>query len=283
MRLGGNIFEKPADPDAWVQAVKKAGYRAAYCPIGPDAGDDVIRAYAKSAAGADIVIAEVGAWSNPIHPDEAVRKRDIEKCIRHLELAEKIGARCCVNIAGSRGEKWDGPCADDLTEDTFALIVDSVREIIDAVRPSRSFYTLETMPWMYPDSADSYLELIRAIDRKAFAVHLDPVNLVNCPSRYFATGVLIREAFAKLGRFIRSCHGKDILLGDRLTVHLDEVPPGKGGLDYSVYLEDLAKLDPDTPLMLEHMKREEYPAAAAFVKGKAAEIGVAFKDLAPAS
>ena len=28
-------------------------------------------------------------------------------------------------------------------------------------------YALEAMPWMYPDSVDSYLSLIEAIDRKA--------------------------------------------------------------------------------------------------------------------
>ena len=50
----------------------------------------------------------------------------------------------------------------------------TVREIIDAVRPTRAFYTLEPMPWAYPDSVDSYLRLIAAIDRRAFGVHLDP-------------------------------------------------------------------------------------------------------------
>ena len=63
------------------------------------------------------------------------------------------------------------------------MIVQTVREIIDAVKPVRTFYTLETMPWMYPDSAHSYLELIRAIDRERFAVHLDVVNLVCSPQR----------------------------------------------------------------------------------------------------
>ena len=76
-------------------------------------------------------------------------------------MADEIGARCCVNIAGSRGAKWDGPHPADLTPETFDLIVQSVREIIDAVKPTRAFYTLETMPWMYPDSADSYLRADR--------------------------------------------------------------------------------------------------------------------------
>ena len=50
---------------------------------------------------------------------------------------------------------------------------------------------------------------------------------------------------------------------DRLTVHLDETRPGCGGLDYPVYLRELAKLDPEIPLMLEHLpNEEEYRMAA---------------------
>ena len=56
---------------------------------------------------------------------------------------------------------------------------------------------------------------------------------------------------------------KDVALADRLTVHLDEVRPGTGRLDYAVYLRELAKLDPDLPLMLEHLSTpEDYRLAA---------------------
>jgi sugar phosphate isomerase/epimerase len=191
-----------------------------------------------------------------------------------LALADEIGARCCVNISGSRGERWDGPHADNLTRETFDAIVQVVREIVDAVHPRRAYYTLETMPWMYPDSADSYLELIRAIDRRQVAVHLDPVNIVSSPQRYYDSAALLRECFAKLGAWIVSCHAKDILLRDRLTVHLDEVGPGEGGLDYAVYLGELDKLEPDVPLILEHMRTaEEYQAGAAYVRGVARQVG----------
>jgi sugar phosphate isomerase/epimerase len=142
-----------------------------------------------------------------------------------------------------------------------------VRNVIDTVKPTRSFYTLETMPWMYPDSADAYLRLIKAIDRKGFAVHLDPVNLVSSPQRYFANRRLIEECFEKLGEHIKSCHAKDILLRDNLTVHLDEVRPGQGKLDYPTFLRGLSRLDANIPLMLEHLpSKEEYEAAASHIR-----------------
>lgn len=275
MRLGGPVFENCDSPEEWIAALKSLGYRAAYCPVSPEASADTIRAYARAAAGADIAIAEVGAWCNPLSPDEAIRREALDKCKRSLALADAMGARCCVNIAGSRGSKWDGPCPEDLTDEAFNLIVESVRAILDAVQPMRTFYTLETMPWMYPDSTDAYLRLLRAVDRPRFAVHFDPVNLISSPQRCFCNADLIRDFIARLGPHIRSCHAKDILLQDRLTVHLDEVRPGQGVLDYPAFLSGLSDLDLDLPVMLEHLPdAEEYKAAADHLRKVASEIGV---------
>jgi sugar phosphate isomerase/epimerase len=269
MRLGGPVFGDISTPQKWVAAVQAAGYKAAYCPVKNDTSKTTIAAYAQAAREADIVIAEVGAWSNPLSQDPQTRREAREFCKRQLALADQIGAVCCVNIAGSLGGKWDGPCAEDLTEAAFAQIVESVQEIVDAVQPERAVYTLETMPWMYPDSPQIYLELMQAIDRKSVAVHLDPVNLINCPVRYFNNAAFLRECFALLGPQIVGVHAKDIALRENLTVHLDEVPPGLGELDYGVFLEEMSALPPDTPFMLEHLASEdEYQLAAAFVRAQ---------------
>lgn len=276
LRLGGPVFEKVRDPDGWVNALKKLGYAAAYCPVAANAGDDTVRAYETAARRANIVIAEVGAWSNPISPDGPTRKAALEKCRRQLALADRIGARCCVNITGSRGEKWDGPSPKNLTRETFDMIVETTRSIIDDVKPTRTYFTLETMPWAYPDSPDSYVRLLEAIDRKRFAVHLDPVNLVCSPQRYYGNAALIRECFEKLGPHVKSCHAKDILLHPRLTTHLDEVRPGTGGLDYATFLKELSRLT-DVPLMLEHLPNaEEYGKAAEHIRSVAREVGMSF-------
>lgn len=275
MRLGAPLFGDCPDPDAWVAALKRKGYRAAYCPVAAGGDNATIRAYAKAAENADVVIAEVGAWSNPLSPDEETRRAAMALCEQQLALADEVGARCCVNISGSRGEKWDGHHADNLTEEAFELTVETVRKIIDAVKPTRTFYTLETMPWMYPDSAESYLRLIRAIDRERFGVHFDPANLVCSPHRYYGNAALLRECFAALGPHIKSCHAKDITMSQRFMVHIDEVRPGLGNLDYATFLRGLDRLDPDIPIMLEHLAtEEEYDLAARYVRSVAKEEGI---------
>ncbi len=267
MRLGGPVFENFEDPARWVSAHRELGWSAAFVNFAR-AGN--IDDYAAAAAEADIVLAEVGAWSSPISCDAEHAKGALEKCKKALALAEQLGARCCVNVSGSRSEHWSGPHPDNLTGETFEMIVGYVREIIDEVEPARTFYTLETMPWMYPDSADAYLRLIKAIDRPQFAVHFDPVNLICSPQRYFNTGAVIEEFVAKLGPHIRSCHAKDILLRNELTTHLEEVVPGLGRLDYPAYLRSIAKLDRDVPIMIEHLKsRQQYAEAASYIRGVA--------------
>jgi sugar phosphate isomerase/epimerase len=268
IRLGGPVFEKFADPETWVRLLKKQGYRAALCPVGLDEADALIELYRKAAEKNDIVIAETGAWCNPIDPDQTKAAQAIEKCIRSLVLAEKIGARCCVNISGSRNPaRWDGPHKDNLTQGTFDLIVETTRKIIDAVKPSHTFFTLEPMPWAYPDTADSYLRLIKAIDRKNFAVHFDPVNMVTSPQIIYSNGDMISDAFRKLGRYIRSCHAKDVMIReDTSQSQIAEVRPGLGILNYEVYLAELAKLT-DVPLIIEHLStEEEYNKAAVYIR-----------------
>ena len=122
MRLGGPVYGDTSTPEAWVAAVRAHGYRAAYCPLQHTADAETVRAYAQAAAEADLVIAEVGAWSNPLSPDDAMRADAVELNQRRLAVADEVGARCCVNLAGTLARTWDGPHPENLGDATFALI-----------------------------------------------------------------------------------------------------------------------------------------------------------------
>src|SRR2546429_235710 len=84
--------------------------------------EPLVDEYAAAAAEAGIVIAEVGAWSNPISRDRDERARSLERCRRSLALAERVGARCCVNVTGSVGAEWCGPDPGNRTAETLERI-----------------------------------------------------------------------------------------------------------------------------------------------------------------
>jgi sugar phosphate isomerase/epimerase len=277
VRLGGPLFDKINGPDEWIATLKKYDYRAAYCPLKPGAPGDQIKAYEKAAQKADIVIAEVGAWSNPLSNDPAMAQTAIKKCVDSLALAEAIGANCCVNISGSKNPaQWAGPHKDNLTKNTFDQIVEITRQIINEVKPTRTFFALELMPWSYPDSVDSYVRLLKAVNHKQFGVHLDPMNIIVSPQVFYNNGAMISDCFRKLGPYIKSCHGKDIILKeDVYTPQLVECRPGLGQMDYGVYLHELSKLR-NIPLMMEHLPTtEEYQKAASYIRSVGTKEGIA--------
>lgn len=278
VRLGGPVPGRYDDPGLWVKAVKSLRYSAAVCPLQPGASSELIKAFISEAKKNNILISEVGVWNNVFNPDETARKAAIEKNVQSLQLADEIGACCCVNISGAKGEIWDGPYPGNYSGETFDQIVEMVRYIIGQVKPTNTFYALEPMPFMLPDSPDNYLELVRAISRDRFAVHLDPVNMISSPQKYFKNADFLRECFAKLGPYIKSVHAKDITIMPQLTVHLEERRPGSGSLDYAVFLQEMSRLK-DVPMMMEHLdKQEDYILAAEYIRKVGSETGISFVE-----
>lgn len=277
VRLGGPVFARTEDPDELAAAHVKLGYRAAYCPNVSLSDETRIKALREAFKKQDVVIAEVGRWVNLVDSDPEKRRLNLKQVTEGLALAEAVGALCCVDIAGSYNPKrWDGPHPDNLSDRFFDAAVENARSIIDAVKPKRAKFSYEMMGWTIPDSPDSALKLLKAVDRPAFAVHLDPCNLINSPVRFYRSTELLNECFDKLGPWIVSCHAKDLTWDPEMNVHFREVRPGAGSLDYKVYLERLAKLPQAPPLMIEHLPNaEEYDKARQYIfeVGKANGIG----------
>jgi sugar phosphate isomerase/epimerase len=278
LRLGGPVFLKSDDPSELAREHRRLGYSAAYCPeVKPgDAGR--LREIERAFAAANVVIAEVGAWSNMLDPDDARRRENLRLVSSRLAVAEAVGARCAVNIAGSFHPKiWYGPDPRNLSREFFDATVENCRRVIDEVRPRRTRFALEMMGWSLPDGPDSYLELLRAVDRPAFGVHVDVCNMINSPSRFYYNRRVITKCFEKLGRWVVSCHAKDLAWPVEMNVHFVEVVPGRGEVDYSEYLRQIAGLPVDAPLMLEHLKTaEEYEEGKRYIERVARSQGLAF-------
>jgi sugar phosphate isomerase/epimerase len=156
-------------------------------------------------------------------------------------------------------------------------MVDTARYLIDTVKPKRTKFSLEQVPWLVTGTPQEYLRLIKAVDRPEFGAHIDAANMIISPTWYFDTPGMLREGFALLGPYVVSAHAKDIVMKGgpgRISFHMDEVPVGAGNLDYRAYLRELNALGREVPLMLEHYTDSEYDQSRDHIRKVATEIGI---------
>ena len=269
MRLGTSSPLAHKSPEEWASNQIKLGCTTVVFPIqsyNPDQPltskensehEKTIIAYKDAAEKAGLTIAEVGIWRNALASDPDERKANHDFCIEQLRLADFLGARCAVNVAGALGPVWDGGYRENFSDEAWTMTVDMVREIIDTANVKNTYFTLEPMPWMIPTGPKEYLKLIDAVDRDNFAVHMDIINMINSADRYFHPEEFVDECAELLGKRIRSCHIKDVHLDSRYTLRLEECGPGSGEFPLRHYVTKMNEIDPDMPIILEHLDTDE--------------------------
>ena len=126
------------------------------------------------------------------------------------------------------------------------------------------------------DGPKAHKRFLDEINDPRCGVNLDPTNMISL-SNYYHTTELLNECFDLLGENIKGCHAKDTYIWpDKQTVHVQEVCPGRGVMDYETYLVRLTRMKWPRTLMPEHIPNEEFPEAYAYIKKVAEKVGVNF-------
>lgn len=268
MYLGISSALEHASPAEWAARHKALGLQAVVFPVSHLDGEETVRAYKKAADDAGLTIAEVGIWRNTLAADPQERQKWIRYAEGQLRMADEIGALCCVNVVGTPyGPRWDGGYRDNFGPELWEMAVKMIREIIDHVRPRHTKFCIESMPWMIPGSPQECLRLLEEVDRPEFGTHLDVVNMITTPRRYFYNDEFLRECFDKLGGTICSCHLKDIRLKEEYTFQLEETACGAGSLDLELYARLATEENASMPMIIEHLHTdEEYLASIRYVQ-----------------
>lgn len=257
MRLGTSSPLRHGSPEEWADKQAELGCSTVVFPVQSNEPEEKIIAYKDATEKAGLSIAEVGIWRNALAADPDERKANMDYCVEQLRLADFLGARCAVNVAGSFGRIWDGGYKENFSKDAWDKTVAMVREVIDRADPKNTYFTLEPMPWMIPTGPKDYLKLIEAVDRDRFAVHMDIINMINSADRYFHADEFVDECAELLGDRIKSCHIKDVHLGSSYTLRLEECGPGDGEFPLRHYVEKMDAIDHDMPVILEHLDSDE--------------------------
>ena len=257
MKLGTSSPLKHDTPEEWAKNQTDLGCRAVVFPVQSDEPEEKVIAYKEAAEKAGLTIAEVGIWRNALAKDPDERRKNMDYCVEQLRLADFLGARCAVNVAGAFGPVWDGGYRENFTKEAWDATVAMVREIIDRADVKNTYFTLEPMPWMIPTGPGEYVRLLEAVERDRFAVHMDVINMINSADRYFHPEEFVDECADLLAGKIRSCHIKDVHLDSRYTLRLEECGPGDGEFPLKYYVTKMNGTDPDMPVILEHLNSDE--------------------------
>ena len=268
MYLGISSSLEHRSPEEWAAKHKALGLDTVNFPVCCDDGEDVYMAYKKAADQVGLTIAEVGVWRNTLAADPDERKHWIDYAVRQLRMADAIRADCCVNVVGTPyGPRWDGGYRENFSSELWDMAVSMIQQIIDTAQPTHTKFCIESMPWMIPSSPDEYLRLIEDVDREMFGTHLDVVNMITTPRRYFFNDEFLMECFEKLHGTIVSCHLKDIRLKPEYTFQLQECACGEGTLNLELYAQLATAENPHMPMIIEHLTTdEEYVASVKYVR-----------------
>ena len=270
MILGTSSPLQHTTPEDWAAKHKALGLKAINFPVNFLEGEEKYMAYKKAADAAGLSISEVGIWRNTLAADPEERAKWINYAIGQLQMAEEIGATCCVNVVGTPyGPRWDDGYRDNFSTELWTDAVKMIRQVIDSVRTRHTKFCIESMPWMIPSSPQECLRLLEDVDRAEFATHLDVVNMITSPQRYFFNDDFLRECFSVLKGTIVSCHLKNIKLKEEYTFQLEESACEDGALDLELYASLASAENPCMPMIIEHLDTDqEYFDSVRYVKEK---------------
>jgi sugar phosphate isomerase/epimerase len=285
MRAGvvGLLPRHPRDvSEAHVRALRDLGFTGASVGLGvpgevPPA--DLVRARDVLAAGGVRVAQANAAYPPLVHPDEAERRRAVELVSRACAQARTLDAVYLLVRSGSvnlGGNYY--PHRENHTQATADRLIDSLRRVCVAAEAEGVVLGLECHVITTLESPERVRQIVDAVGSPALRYNADPVNFVGSFRDAYDTPAILRRVFDRLGPYVVSAHVKDVCLGDRLVVHIDECAPGEGIFDLPAFMTLYEEHHPDGYALIEHLPDAKIPAAKAALDGVLDAVGIRWRE-----
>ena len=158
--------------------------------------------------------------------------------------------------------------------ETWQLLLKGLRQILDDTSGLKAALGMEAQVTTNIDGPLAHRRLMDDMGSERIKVNLDPTNMTHMYNHSHTTE-LINECFDLLGEDIIGCHAKDTyVLPHSQTVHVQEVCPGRGNLDYETYLVRLSRMKWPRSLLPEHIPADQFDEAYAYIRKTAEKVGV---------
>ena len=266
-------LENDGDLELLVSKLKEYGFKAAYCPYIDLNNTSLIRQTKEVFRKEDILLTELGYWENMLDTNLDIREQKRRGMLDALQLADELGAYCAITCVGTFAEgSHRQHRKESFSERAFDEIVTFAQYAIDTVKPKTAKFSYEIYQFNILDNIDDMKRVAQAINRDAYGVHMDHVNLLNSPRNFFRSLELCRDFVDKLGDKIVSCHVKDVWMNTDINddVRFKEVMCGMGGVDLAGSMKILSEIDRVLPYMMEHLTtQQEYLEQAKYLRNLA--------------
>ncbi len=205
------------------------------------------------------------------HPDRESRLAGVAAMGRSLDAAAEVGAANLYVRPGSLNSAgpWT-PHPKNHCPETRGRLVESLRSICRMAADAGVTLALEGHVLSPVHTPEILRELLTEVDSPWLRVNLDPVNFVGSVDDAFEPAGITETLLRLVGDSVVAVHVKDVVVGNRLVVHIEETVPGRGHLDLGHLLRRCREVCPDAPLIIEHLPAGDLPEARQAVESAAA-------------
>lgn len=220
--------------------------------MSPGLANHIAEAFAKQG----VSIPVLGCYLHLYSQDAGIYRQHLDRFKEHLRHARSFGASIVAVEVGK-------PEPDSDEEENGRRLYEGMSELVEEAEKWGVYIGIEPANDHLIDTPDRLCRLWETIPSSVLGAVLDPANLLKTTNIDQQDDVM-RMAFDRLGERIVSMHAKDVKPTPDSS--LEVVAPGRGALNYELYLQLADAYKPKSYMTLERTPESEMADAVRFIR-----------------
>lgn len=277
VRLGISGPFVPRDPrlldGAFAEEVRSHGASTIVthlvAPVDPLAARRAGRALREHGVG---VVQMAGIDLDLLTDSRSKLRHERQRLLHACSIAGELGAEMLLSGCGSYHPTHRyGPARENFGGAARHQLVANLRQLAGTLEQEGVLLALEGHALTTLCDPPTCRALVEEVGSPSVRMNIDPVNYLVDPRALMESRAALTAIFAHLAPVAApAVHVKDSAIGAGLVLHVEEVCPGSGLLDFTALLELCATLTEGTALVVEHLPAELVPRAMAFMRAQIA-------------
>lgn len=226
---------------------------------------DRAAAFRKTFEAAGKSVPLIGAYFNPVHPNEEKVTNGIAVFKDYLKLSHEFGCNIVGSETGSfNGDKWTYH-PQNRTEEALQRVIGTFSELCDYAKDCDAYVGMEGAFGHVCYDVKTLDKAVKSIGRSNIKIIFDLYNYLD-KSNVDKMYDILAEGLQTFGDRICVFHIKDCNIAEDGS--LKQCGVGQGIFDYSRIIPEIKKVCPDANLVFEGTTGEDIPKAVAHLKEK---------------